>query len=102
MDINCDLGEGIGNDLHIMPFISSCNIACGIHAGSLNTMKTTVLLAKKHNVKVGAHPSFPDRENFGRKEMFIPKNILRSQIINQIHPVHNPILLLITPDFQLF
>ncbi|MEN8125507.1 MAG: 5-oxoprolinase subunit PxpA [Bacteroidota bacterium] len=84
MDINCDLGEGIGNDQQIMPFISSCNIACGVHAGSLSTMKTTVLLAKKHKVKVGAHPSFPDRENFGRTEMFIPKDILRSQIINQI------------------
>lgn len=84
MDINCDLGEGIGNDEQIMPFISSCNIACGIHAGNLNTMKSTVILAKKHKVKVGAHPSFHDRENFGRKEMFIPKDILKSQIINQI------------------
>lgn len=84
MDINCDLGEGIGNDDQIMPFISSCNIACGVHAGNLNMMRSTVLLAKKYNVKVGAHPSFNDRENFGRKEMFIPKNILRSQIINQI------------------
>ncbi len=84
MDINCDLDEGIGKDDQIMPFITSCNIACGIHAGNLNTMRSTVLLAKKHNVKVGAHPSFNDRENFGRKEMFIPKNILRSQIINQI------------------
>ena len=84
MDINCDLGEGIGNDDQIMPFISSCNIACGVHAGNLNMMRSTVLLAKKYNVKVGAHPSFNDRENFGRKQMFIPKNILRSQIINQI------------------
>ncbi len=84
MDINCDLGEGIGNDDQIMPFIGSCNIACGIHAGSLNSMKTTVLLAKKYNVKIGAHPSFPDRENFGRKEMFIPKSTLKSKIINQI------------------
>jgi len=84
MDINCDLGEGIGNDQQIMPYISSCNIACGVHAGSLATMKSAVLLAKKHKVKIGAHPSFSDRENFGRKEMFIPKSILKSQIINQI------------------
>jgi len=84
MDINCDLGEGIGKDEQIMPFISSCNIACGIHAGTLNIMKSTVQLAMKNNVQIGAHPSFSDRENFGRKEMFIPKEILKSQIINQI------------------
>lgn len=84
MDINCDLGEGIGNDEQIMPFISSCNIACGVHAGSLTTMRNTVHLAKKNAVKIGAHPSFMDRANFGRKEMFIPKQILKSQIIDQI------------------
>lgn len=84
MDINCDLGEGLSNDAQIMPFISSCNIACGAHAGNLSIMKSTVLLAKNYNVKIGAHPSFSDRDNFGRKEMFIPKSILKSQIINQI------------------
>ncbi len=84
MDINCDLGEGLNNDEQIMPFISSCNIACGAHAGNLSIMRSTVLLAKKHDVKIGAHPSFSDRENFGRKEMFIPKAILKSKIINQI------------------
>lgn len=84
MDINCDLGEGLSNDAQIMPYISSCNIACGVHAGSLNIMKSTVLLAKNYNVKIGAHPSFSDRDNFGRKEMFLPKSILKPQIINQI------------------
>jgi len=84
MDINCDLGEGIGNDEQIMPFIGSCNIACGVHAGSRELMKKTVQLAIKNNVKIGAHPSFNDRENFGRKEIFLPKDILKSQIINQI------------------
>jgi len=84
MDINCDLGEGLGSDEQIMPFISSCNIACGIHAGNLSLMKSTVQLAMNNDVKIGAHPSFADRENFGRKEMFLPKNILKSQIINQI------------------
>lgn len=84
MDINCDLGEGLANDAQIMPYISSCNIACGGHAGDKNLMKTTVLLAKKHNVKIGAHPSFVDRENFGRKEMYVPKSKLIDQIINQI------------------
>ena len=69
IDMNCDMGEGIGNDEAIMPFITSANIACGYHAGNEETMRRTILLAKKHNVHIGAHPSFPDKENFGRTEM---------------------------------
>src|SRR5688572_12533380 len=69
IDLNCDLGEGIGSDEAIMPFISSTNMACGFHAGDEKTMRETVRLAKKFNVNVGAHPSWADRENFGRKEM---------------------------------
>ncbi len=84
MDINCDLGEGLKNDAQIMPFITSCNIACGAHAGDKNLMNTTVLLAKRFKVKIGAHPSFLDRENFGRKEMYVPKDLLIEQIIDQI------------------
>lgn len=84
MDLNCDLGEGIGKDNQIMPYIGSCNIACGMHAGNNQTMLSTVLLAKKHGVKIGAHPSFPDRENFGREEMFIPRTQLKNVIIKQI------------------
>ncbi|MDB5246480.1 MAG: LamB/YcsF family protein [Segetibacter sp.] len=68
-DLNCDMGEGIGNDETIMPFITSANIACGYHAGDETTMRTTVMLAKNAGVAVGAHPSFLDRENFGRTEM---------------------------------
>jgi len=67
-----------------MPYISSCNIACGAHAGDKKLMKTTVLLAKKYKVKIGAHPSFADRENFGRKEMHVPKDLLMKQIVDQI------------------
>jgi 5-oxoprolinase (ATP-hydrolysing) subunit A len=63
------MGEGIGNDEIIMPFITSANIACGYHAGDPVTMWQTVELAIKHNVAVGAHPSFPDKTNFGRTEM---------------------------------
>lgn len=63
------MGEGIGNDETIMPFITSANIACGYHAGDETTMRTTVMLAKNAGVAVGAHPSFLDRENFGRTEM---------------------------------
>ena len=84
MDINCDLGEGLDNDAQIMPFISSCNIACGAHAGDKDLMKTTVILAKEFNVKIGAHPSFVDKENFGRNEMYVPKDKLKEQIIDQI------------------
>lgn len=69
IDINCDMGEGIGNDEDIMPYITSANIACGYHAGNEETIRTTALLAKNHGVHVGVHPSFRDRENFGRIEV---------------------------------
>jgi UPF0271 protein len=69
IDINCDMGEGIGNDEAIMPFITSANIACGYHAGDETTIRQTILLAKKHGVNIGAHPSFFNKENFGRAEM---------------------------------
>jgi 5-oxoprolinase (ATP-hydrolysing) subunit A len=68
-DLNCDMGEGIGRDELIMPYITSANIACGYHAGDEETMLQTILMAKKYNVNIGAHPSFADRENFGRTEM---------------------------------
>lgn len=69
VDLNCDMGEGIGNDKAIMPFISSANIACSYHAGNEKTIWQTIELAIKHNVSIGAHPSFLDRENFGRLEI---------------------------------
>ena len=84
MDINCDLGEGIGRDADLMPYLSSCNIACGGHAGDRETMLSTMRLAKEHDVRIGAHPSFEDRPNFGRKEMYVPPERLRSQLIHQI------------------
>ena len=68
IDINCDMGEGIGNDEALMPFINSANIACGFHAGSGATIQHTIRLALKYDVHIGAHPSFRDKENFGRKE----------------------------------
>jgi UPF0271 protein len=68
IDINCDMGEGIGNDAAIMPYITSANIACGYHAGDEETMRITIELAQKQGVNIGAHPSFYDRENFGRTE----------------------------------
>ncbi len=87
IDINCDMGEGMNNDALIMPYISSANIACGKHAGNRETMRETVLLAKKHGVKVGAHPSFDDKENFGRTEMKIPLSDLYEIVIQQIEEI---------------
>jgi UPF0271 protein len=84
MDINCDLGEGIGNDAQIIPYISSCSIACGGHAGDKNTMLKTIRLAKRYGVKVGAHPSFPDRKNFGRVNMSLSNDVLKESLIEQI------------------
>ncbi|MBI3717291.1 MAG: LamB/YcsF family protein [Sphingobacteriales bacterium] len=84
IDFNCDLGEGAGNDEAIMPFISSASIACGYHAGDEATMKAAVALCIKYNVAIGAHPSFPDKENFGRTNMQLPADeiyhIVRLQV----------------------
>ena len=83
-DINCDLGEGIGNDALIIPFITSANIACGYHAGDIDTMHQTIAICLKHNVSIGAHPSFLDRENFGRIEINLPVDDLYELIIQQL------------------
>jgi UPF0271 protein len=66
IDINCDMGEGMENDAALMPYISSANIACGYHAGNVDTIKKTIELALLNQVAIGAHPSYNDRENFGR------------------------------------
>ena len=83
-DLNCDMGEGIGNDALIMPFITSANIACGYHGGDEATMQQTILLAKKYNVNIGAHPAFLDRENFGRTEIKISPEDVYDLISKQI------------------
>jgi UPF0271 protein len=69
VDLNADLGEGSGHDDELFELISSANIATGFHAGDSDTMHAAVCAAKEHNVAVGAHPSFFDRENFGRKDL---------------------------------
>ncbi len=84
IDINADLGEGGAIDAQIMPLISSCNIACGGHFGNNSTIRTTIRLAKQHGVKVGAHPAFPDGENFGRKVLNITKGELSDTIFEQL------------------
>ena len=84
IDINVDVGEGIDNESQLMPYISSCNIAYGGHAGDFQTMRTVVKLAKQNKVNIGAHPSFPDRENFGRQIMDISHKELVSSLREQI------------------
>jgi UPF0271 protein len=66
------MGEGIGNEMQLMPFINSANIACGYHAGDIATMQYVVELCLQYNVHIGAHPSFPDKKNFGRTVMQLP------------------------------
>lgn len=84
IDLNCDLGEGIGNDEAIMPYITSANIACGFHAGDEHTMRETIRLAKRFGVNAGAHPSWNDRENFGRKEMDVSPEEATKLVFEQI------------------
>src|SRR5438874_118826 len=69
IDLNCDLGEGCAHDAELLPLITSANIACGWHAGDPATAIATLRGAADHKVGVGAHPSFPDREHFGRREL---------------------------------
>jgi len=84
IDINCDMGEGIGNEEQLMPFIRSANIACGYHAGGEVAMQQVVELCRKYNVNIGAHPSFSDRENFGRTEMHLSSMEVYSLVTDQL------------------
>ena len=82
--INCDLGEGGENDAELMPLISACNIACGGHSGTVESMHDTVMLAMEHNVEMGAHPSYPDKESFGRKTLSMTPENLQQSLVAQI------------------
>jgi UPF0271 protein len=89
IDINCDMGEShgnriVGNDAAIMPYISSANIACGFHGGDPVVMRETILLAMKHGVAVGAHPSYPDLEGFGRRDMNLPPSEVHALVQYQV------------------
>jgi UPF0271 protein len=84
IDLNCDLGENIGNDEAIMPHITSANIACGFHAGDASVMQTTVRLTKRYGVNIGAHPGWRDLENFGRQEMNLPPHEVEALVLYQI------------------
>ncbi|MAM17958.1 MAG: lactam utilization protein LamB [Gramella sp.] len=82
--VNCDLGEGGKFDAELMPLISACNIACGGHAGNLETMQHSVRLAMKHGTEIGAHPSYPDKENFGRKSLSMTAEDLKLSVEAQV------------------
>lgn len=84
IDLNADLGEGGSGDRALLQLVSSANIACGFHAGDAEMMLQSVRWAKAFGVAIGAHPSFPDRENFGRSAMQLPPETLYAQIIYQV------------------
>ncbi|WP_038207052.1 5-oxoprolinase subunit PxpA [Xenophilus azovorans] len=84
VDLNADLGEGAGNDEALLQLVSSANIACGWHAGDAKTMRECVRWALAGGVAVGAHPSFPDRENFGRSAMQLPPEEIVANMLYQI------------------
>ena len=89
MDINADLGEWYGKrnlriEADLMPYLSSCNVACGFHSGDPLTIEKTIRLALQHDVKIGAHPSFPDLQGFGRRMMHLPLEELKAIIRYQI------------------
>ena len=86
--INCDMGEGFGiyrcgDDEAIMPYVDMANVACGFHASDPDVMHRTVRLAKRHDVQVGAHPSYPDRQGFGRRAMSMDAAEITAAVIYQ-------------------
>ena len=90
ININCDLGESsklhsTKNDPLLLKIVNSANIACGYHAGDRSTMEKTIEISKENNVSIGAHPSFNDPENFGRKRLNLPSSEIKKLIIDQIN-----------------
>src|SRR5690606_3253265 len=82
--VNCDLGEGGEQDDELMPMITACSIACGGHAGTLEIMHQTVAHAMKNDVEIGAHPSYPDKNNFGRISLEMEPQDLKQSLVAQI------------------
>jgi len=89
IDLNCDMGESfgrykLGNDEAVMPLITSANIACGFHAGDPLVMQSTLRLAKKCKVAIGAHPGWPDLQGFGRRDMSLSAEEVEAMVLYQI------------------
>ena len=85
IDLNADLGEGDPHDAELLTIVSSCNIACGGHAGDEASMRATIASAVSNNVAIGAHPSYPDRDGFGRRSNFLTGDELRVSLLAQIN-----------------
>ncbi|CAN5284248.1 5-oxoprolinase subunit PxpA [soil metagenome] len=85
VDLNCDVGEGCGHDAELLSLVSSANIACGYHAGDEVTMRKTVDLAVENGIAIGAHPGYPDRENFGRVAMDLTDAEIARIVTDQIN-----------------
>ena len=96
VNLNADLGEGTNIEKLIMPFLSSCSIACGGHTGNANTMSEAIQIAIESNVKIGAHPSYPDKDGFGRIPISISNKDLIKSLITQINSLKQ-----ILNDFQI-
>ena len=96
IDLNCDVGEGIGDEEALLAIVTSANVSCGAHAGDEYVISSTIATARRHNVAVGAHPSYPDREGFGRRglrvspaevEAFIAEQLAYLAGLAQVHGV---------------
>jgi UPF0271 protein len=87
IDLNCDLGEGCPHDEELMGYITSANVACGFHAGDAVAAAATLRAAARHGVQAGAHPSFADRENFGRRELVLPESQIYEECVYQVGAV---------------
>lgn len=113
VSLNCDMGESfgswsMGNDPAVMPYIDMANIACGFHASDPKIMSDTIKLAIKHNVEIGAHPSYPDLQGFGRRSIPLPTEEITTMLIYQIGAIkglcesHNAELSYVKPHGALY
>jgi UPF0271 protein len=84
IDLNADVGEGVATEAEIIPLLSSCNVACGGHYGDRDSVLKTLAIARKTGIKVGAHPAYPDKANFGRKVMNIEVERLKDELLSQL------------------
>ena len=89
VNLNADLGEGLNVEKNIMPYLTSCSVACGGHTGNYSSMSEVVNIAKQYNVEIGAHPSYPDKDGFGRKIINISNKDLKKSFINQVNSLKN-------------
>jgi UPF0271 protein len=89
IDLNADLGEGMGTDDELLAIVSSASIACGGHAGDADMIRTALMGCKANGVRVGAHPGFADKANFGRTRLHVDADTLRSQLQSQLLLIHS-------------